>query len=346
MASRRMETKPVITCLKTLLIVYSFVFWITGAILLAVGLWGKFMLGPYISLIADNSTNAPYVLIGTGTTIIVFGLFGCFATCRGSPWMLKLYAMFLSLVFLAELVAGISGFVFRHEIKGTFLRTYNEAVQNYNAQDERSLAVDNVQRNLHCCGVLNYTSWFTSVYFPVNGIPPSCCVNISDCNASDLRNATIAPSKVHQQGCYELVTSFIETNMGIIAGVTFGIAFSQVRLHVCNCFNPQTDLVIKAKVFIYLLVRLFLCVRSSIFVHIYRLEPVSTECKSNVNVNYCVAMNFTMTFIMECKCKIQQHDSSSAQRREIRKKGSVPCWFVHLRSWSSWNYLNSPCELN
>lgn len=63
---------------------------ITGAILLAVGLWGKFILGPYISLIAENSTNAPYVLIGTGTTIIVFGLFGCFATCRGSPWMLKL----------------------------------------------------------------------------------------------------------------------------------------------------------------------------------------------------------------------------------------------------------------
>lgn len=63
---------------------------ITGVILLAVGVWGKLMLGPYISLIADNSTNAPYVLIGTGTVIIVFGLFGCFATCRGSPWMLKL----------------------------------------------------------------------------------------------------------------------------------------------------------------------------------------------------------------------------------------------------------------
>lgn len=30
------------------------------------------------------------------------------------------------------------------------------------------------------------------------------------------------------QGCYELVTAFIESNMGIIAGVTFGIAFSQV----------------------------------------------------------------------------------------------------------------------
>ncbi|CAG5865807.1 unnamed protein product, partial [Menidia menidia] len=172
---------------------------ITGAILLAVGVWGKLMLGPYISLIADNSTNAPYVLIGTGTVII--------------------YAMFLSLVFLAELVAGISGFVFRHEIKGTFRRTYTDAVLNYNAEDEASRAVDNLQHRLRCCGVYNYTSWFGSVYYPSNGIPPSCCFNSSDCNPEDLRNAT---------GCFELVTSFMETNMAIIAGVTFGIAFSQL----------------------------------------------------------------------------------------------------------------------
>ncbi len=34
------------------------------------------------------------------------------------------------------------------QIKGTFMRTYNEAIQNYNAQDERSIAVDNVQRSV------------------------------------------------------------------------------------------------------------------------------------------------------------------------------------------------------
>ncbi|KAB0407207.1 hypothetical protein E2I00_000830, partial [Balaenoptera physalus] len=205
-------------------------FQITGVILLAVGVWGKLTLGTYISLIAENSTNAPYVLIGTGTTIVVFGLFGCFATCRGSPWMLKLYAMFLSLVFLAELVAGISGFVFRHEIKDTFLRTYTDAMQNYNGNDERSRAVDHVQRSLSCCGVQNYTNWSTSPYFLEHGIPPSCCMNDTDCNPQDLHNLTVAATKVNQKGCYDLVTSFMETNMGIIAGVAFGIAFSQVIL--------------------------------------------------------------------------------------------------------------------
>ncbi|XP_034460661.1 tetraspanin-7-like [Hippoglossus hippoglossus] len=228
MSRRRMETKPVILCVKTLLLLYSFVFWVTGVVLLSLGLWWKFMLGPYTLLISSGPSHTPYVLAGTGGAIVLFGLFGCFATCRGRPWMLKLYAVFLCLVFMTELIAGISGFIFRHEIKGTFLTTYSDAVMNYDGRDDRSLAVDGVQRRLHCCGVYNYTTWFSSVYFPVSGIPASCCVSFSDCRGDDLKNATLASRKVYKQGCYELVTSFIESNLGIIAGVTFGVAFSQL----------------------------------------------------------------------------------------------------------------------
>ena len=62
----------------------------TGAVLLAVGLWGRVLLGPYLSLLAASSSNAPLVLMATGTAIILVGLFGCLATCRGSVWMLRL----------------------------------------------------------------------------------------------------------------------------------------------------------------------------------------------------------------------------------------------------------------
>ncbi|MGH0188167.1 UNVERIFIED_CONTAM: hypothetical protein FKN15_028304 [Acipenser sinensis] len=174
--SRRLQTKPVITCLKTFLISYSLIFWFTGVILLAVGVWGKVSLEAYFSLVTEQSTNAPYVLIGTGAVIVIFGLFGCFATCRGSPWMLKMYSMFLALVFLAELVAGISGFLFRHEIKAVLSTTYKDAVKHYNETGPISKAVDNIQRN----------------------------------------------------GCVKLVTTVMESNLGIIAGISFGIAFFQV----------------------------------------------------------------------------------------------------------------------
>uniref|UniRef100_A0A8D2D0R9 Uncharacterized protein n=1 Tax=Sciurus vulgaris TaxID=55149 RepID=A0A8D2D0R9_SCIVU len=106
--------------------------------------------------------------------------------------MLRLCAMFLSLVFLAKLIAGISGFVFRHKIKDTFLKTYADAMQNYNGNDERSWAVDFVQHSLSYCGVQNNTNWSTSPYFLEHGIPPSCCMNETDYSPRDLHSLTVA----------------------------------------------------------------------------------------------------------------------------------------------------------
>ncbi|XP_074505520.1 tetraspanin-6 [Sebastes fasciatus] len=226
--SRRLQTKPVITCLKTFLISYSLIFWFTGVILLAVGVWGKVNLEAYFSLAADESTNAPYVLIGTGAIIVIFGLFGCFATCRGSPWMLKLYAMFLTLVFLAELVAGVSGFIFRHEIKAKIGVAYKNAVKTYNSTDSRGAAVNYIQMNLHCCGVNNYTDWAETDYFKEHGIPVSCCKDNTKCSPETLKDLDKASTEVFPVGCFTKVTTTMESNLGIIAGISFGIAFFQL----------------------------------------------------------------------------------------------------------------------
>ncbi|XP_052570763.1 tetraspanin-7-like [Peromyscus californicus insignis] len=231
-----METKFVLICLKILLLLYSFIFWITGVTLLVIGVWGKLTLGIYLSLIARNSIDVPTVLIGTGTMIVSFGLFGCFAACRGILWMLKLYSLLLSLVFLAELVASISAPLFHREIKDSFLKIYTNAVQNYNGKDEKSQAVDQVQHSLICCGVKNYTDWKTSPYFLDHGIPHSCCKDQSDCDPQDLHNLTIAATKVNQRGCYNLMMSFLERNMGVVIGVLFAATFYQligIRLSCC-----------------------------------------------------------------------------------------------------------------
>uniref|UniRef100_A0A8C9AN19 Uncharacterized protein n=1 Tax=Prolemur simus TaxID=1328070 RepID=A0A8C9AN19_PROSS len=90
MASR-LQTRLVITCFKSVLLIYAFILWITGVVLLAVGIWGKVSLEDYFFLLNEKVTNVPFVLIGTGTIIFLLGTFGCFATCRASAWMLKLY---------------------------------------------------------------------------------------------------------------------------------------------------------------------------------------------------------------------------------------------------------------
>uniref|UniRef100_A0A8P0T5N0 Tetraspanin n=1 Tax=Canis lupus familiaris TaxID=9615 RepID=A0A8P0T5N0_CANLF len=193
--SRRLKTKPVITCFKSILLIYTFIFWITGLILLAVGIWGKVSLENYVSLLNEKATNVPFVVIGTGTVIILLGTFGCFATCRASAWMLKLYAMFLTLIFLVELVTAILGFVFRHEIRNSFKNNYEKTLKQYNSTgDYRSDAVDKIQNT--------------------------------------------DADKVNNEGCFIKVMTIIESEMGVVAGISFGVAcFQLVGIFLSYCLS-------------------------------------------------------------------------------------------------------------
>ncbi|XP_027694200.1 tetraspanin-6 [Vombatus ursinus] len=222
--SRRLQTKPVISCLKSVLLTYTFIFWFTGVILLTVGIWGKVSLEVYFSLLNEKATNVPFVLIGPGTIIILLGTFGCFATSRASAWMLKLYAMFLTLIFFVELVAAIVGFVFRHEIRNSFEMNYEASLKQYNdTAIQRSEAVDTIQKTLHCCGVQSAVDWETTAYYAEKGFPRSCC-RFHSCSWADRKDL----KKQIQEGCFVKVTTVIQSEMGVVAGISFGIACFQL----------------------------------------------------------------------------------------------------------------------
>ncbi|XP_055105847.1 tetraspanin-6-like [Symphalangus syndactylus] len=118
--------------------------------------------------------------------------------------MLKLYAMFLTLIFLVELVAAIVGFVFRHEIKNSFKNNYEKALKQYNSTgDYRSHAVDKIQNTLHCCGVTDYRDWTDTNYYSEKGFPKSCC-KLEDCTPQ--RDADKVNNEV---ACFQLIGIFL-----------------------------------------------------------------------------------------------------------------------------------------
>ncbi|CAH2306819.1 tetraspanin-6 [Pelobates cultripes] len=153
--------------------------------------------------------------------------------------MLKLYAMFLSLIFLIELIAAIVGLVFRHEIKNSFEHGYQQALQQYNSTgDARSQAVDTIQRTLQCCGVKSYINWGETPYYKAHGIPMSCCCLPGNCTEADMKDMVKAKDKVFPQGCIALVTTVMESRMGIVAGISFGIAcFQLVGMFLSCCLS-------------------------------------------------------------------------------------------------------------
>ncbi|XP_060038686.1 tetraspanin-6 isoform X3 [Erinaceus europaeus] len=146
--------------------------------------------------------------------------------------MLKLYAMFLTLIFLVELVAAIVGFVFRHEIKNNFQSNYKMALRQYNATgDYRSAVVDKIQKTLHCCGVTNYTDWKDTDYYLGKGFPKSCC-KIEDCSPQK------DTDKVNTEGCFVKVIAIIESEMGVVAGISFGVAcFQLIGIFLAYCLS-------------------------------------------------------------------------------------------------------------
>uniref|UniRef100_A0A670JWR3 Tetraspanin-6 n=1 Tax=Podarcis muralis TaxID=64176 RepID=A0A670JWR3_PODMU len=183
----------------------------SGIVLLAVGIWGKVGLEVYFSLLNEKATNVPYVLIGTGTVVVLLGTFGCFATCRGSTWMLKL-------------------------IKDSFKNNFEAAMKSYDGtKDERSKAVDTIQSTLHCCGVSDYTDWNRTAYYKQKGIPMSCCKSLGNCTIDDLKNPAIAKGKVYEHGCFRLVIQTMDSKMGIVAGISFGVACFQLGGIVLAC---------------------------------------------------------------------------------------------------------------
>uniref|UniRef100_A0A3P8UMJ2 Tetraspanin n=1 Tax=Cynoglossus semilaevis TaxID=244447 RepID=A0A3P8UMJ2_CYNSE len=213
-----------VACLKTFLISYSLMFWITGVILLAVGVWGKINLENYFPLPSRGANMAPWVLVGTGVAVIIFGLFGCLATWQGTPWMLKLYALFSILVFLLEIAAAIGGFIFRQQIKAMLGSIYTTAINTYDGKGVTATGVDTIQKTLRCCGVHFYHDWNTSSYFTTNGIPTSCC-STTNCPSDSLKDVSLAQSLVYNEGCFSLITNAMESNLAIVGGISIGFAF-------------------------------------------------------------------------------------------------------------------------
>ncbi|XP_023689993.1 CD9 antigen-like [Paramormyrops kingsleyae] len=102
-------------CVKYLLFLFNFIFWMIGSLVLAVGLWLRFDSN-ITSLL--NIEGAPhtfyfgvYILIGAGALMMLVGFFGCCGAVRESQCLLGSFFSCLLVIFGAEIAAGVFGFL-------------------------------------------------------------------------------------------------------------------------------------------------------------------------------------------------------------------------------------------
>lgn len=231
-----MTTRPMIRCAKVFFILFNLIFWLTGLSLLVVGIWSKISLLKYMKLSTSIDYNlAPYILIGCGSFIILVGFLGCWASLKEHPWALMLYMGVLFILFIAELAAGVTGYILRKKLKDGLTTGMKNAIQKYPNDKQGSIkkAVDDIQsKGFHCCGASSYKDWLnmTVANWPADMVPQSCCKDKKKCSYKSI----VGHEKdIYQQGCVPAMSTFFKKNFAIIGGVALGIAFFQILGILC-----------------------------------------------------------------------------------------------------------------
>lgn len=235
-------------CAKYLLLALNLFFWLSGAALIALGVY--FLIRPEVqhAIHLFNFTILPlssieisaFFLIILGVIVFLIGLFGFCGAKRESRTCLILYIVLVTTVLLAELTLFVFT-AFYHEQWQVLMKQrlvsqmkrYNHA---YPSQYER--AVDFVQSKYHCCGIDSAYDYSDSL------VPMSCCSMASSSpSTTDTTSCT-----VHQvglsgtPGCFSVLTraAMFWGKFFIIFELSLcSLALMGVFLAICVCQNAM-----------------------------------------------------------------------------------------------------------
>ncbi|MBN3301324.1 TSN3 protein, partial [Amia calva] len=146
------------------------------------------------------------------------------------------FVIILLLVFVTEVVVVVLGYIYRakveDEVDSSIQNVYNE--YNGTNTDAASRAIDYVQRQLHCCGIHNYSDWKNTRWFieaKNNSVPLSCCKgSISNCTGSLSR-----PGDLYPEGCEALVVKKLKEIMMYVIWAALAFAAIQMLGMLCAC---------------------------------------------------------------------------------------------------------------
>jgi len=229
-----LQSNPAITCMKFLLTIFNIIFWLSGVAILMLGIWMKLQLYMYMELTTVYFDAAPYVLIGIGSAIILFGSFGCLCTMKGHGRLLYLFVIILLLVFVVELATAVCTYIYRAKVESGFANGLYEAMHSYGEVQVKHIAVDGLQTGLKCCGKDSYKDWYNISWekpgLVEDMVPKSCCKEKDNpkCDRSGTED-------IYSEGCFSKLALFMKSNFTMIGGIAVGFAFLQLLGAMLTC---------------------------------------------------------------------------------------------------------------
>ncbi|KAJ0170737.1 hypothetical protein K1T71_013509 [Dendrolimus kikuchii] len=255
-------------CVKYMIFVLNFIFWLFGGLLIGVGLYAfidKWQATGLIKLdtVYDVMLNISLLIALLGGVVSIVSFAGCIGALRENTCLLKFYSLCLLILFLVEMGGAVCGFVFPRSLHGLLELSFTERVVHaYRDDPDLQNFIDYAQRDFHCCGLTSdgYMDWSKNEYFNCSspsvekcGVPFSCCINATDISSGlvnimcgyGVQNFPVAEAskRVWTSGCIEIVRSWAERNLYTIASVALGVALSQLFvIYLAKTLEGQIEL--------------------------------------------------------------------------------------------------------
>merc|ERR1711974_101152 len=141
-------------CVKYLLFAFNLIFLITGLALIITGCVIQGVYSNYLDFLGDSFFNTPVLLVVVGCIIFFVTFFGCCGAIKEHHCMTLAFSVFLALILVIELGAGIASYAFRDQVGAIIKKNMEKGLQNYGKEEYAGVtkAWNIVQHQLKCCG--------------------------------------------------------------------------------------------------------------------------------------------------------------------------------------------------
>jgi tetraspanin-5 len=235
-----------------------------GILTVGVWAWSEKDIFNNLGKVANVALDPAFILICIGTVTFIIGFTGCVGALRENTCLLATYAIFLSVLLLFEMTAGILGFIFKDWIKSQATIGFQTFIIHYREDPDQQNLIDWIQEDwLQCCGIEGPKDWDRNNYFNCSsrdvgsreacGVPFSCCKRKPNFLQEIIKNKQCGydvrkpgfnfdVSKIiNEKGCLEATEEWIERNMISLATCSFVILFMQI-LGICFAQNLRADI--------------------------------------------------------------------------------------------------------
>ncbi|XP_036433561.1 tetraspanin-33 [Colossoma macropomum] len=228
---------------KYLLFFFNMIFWMISMVLMSIGVYARVI--KHETAMACLTVDPSILLMVVGVLMFFITFCGCVGSLRENICLLQTFCIFLTIIFLLQLVAGVLGFVFSDKVRHKVTEMINNAIEHYRDDLDLQNLIDYGQKEFACCGGMSYKDWSTNVYFNCTEDNPSrerCSVPFSCCLISkeervintmcghmmqDLDHAK-ASGFIHTSGCIDKLVNWIHSNLFLLGGIALGLAIPQL----------------------------------------------------------------------------------------------------------------------